>query len=458
MNHLLNASEPLDICNLMDTIFALSSGKGKSGVAVIRISGREALSCLKKLGVEKNLSPRTAHLLKLKEGENLIDNALCIYFDAPKSFTGEDVVELHLHGSIAVIRKVSEILYNIKNVRPADAGEFSKRAFENGKMDLLQAEGLADLIHAETEAQLRQANKIIAGDASKIYDNWREKIIEIIAFIEAFVDFPEEDIPTDLDKQAQQKIVNLISEIENFLQDNRAERLKNGAVATILGNPNVGKSTLINFLSKRDIAIVSEIAGTTRDAIESNLEIKGFPLTIIDTAGIRNSTDAIEQEGIKRALEKAEKSDFKIIILSAEEYPNFDSKITDLIDEKTILIINKSDIFSLDKNIKIKNIQPIICSIKNHINCEEIIEKIVHQLESILHQENPVITRARHRKSLEECKNYLQEFLTSRTQQKPIEISAEALRISASNLGKITGKIDVEMILDKIFSEFCIGK
>ncbi len=442
----------------MDTIFSLASGKGKSGVAVVRISGNKALQCLKRLGVEKNIKPRFAHLLKLKDGEEIIDTALCIYFEAPHSFTGEDVLELHLHGSVAVVKKIYEILNSIKNVRPSEAGEFSKRAFENGKMDLLQAEGLADLINSETEAQARQANKIMAGEISKIYDNWREKIIEILAFIEAFVDFPEEDIPQDLDLQAQEKIKNLINEISTYLKDDRSERLRNGAVATILGNPNVGKSTLLNFLGKRDIAIVSEIAGTTRDAIECNLEIKGFPLTIIDTAGIRNSDDEIEQEGIRRALEKSKNSDFKIIMLSAEEYPNFDSKITDLIDENSIIIINKSDVKNIGANYLIKGLKPIICSIKNRLNCDEIINNIFSKLETLLTLESPVVTRARHRNSLAECKNNLSEFLESRKNYKPIELSAEALRLATYNLAKITGKIDVEMILDKIFSEFCIGK
>ncbi len=440
----------------METIFALSSGKGKAGVAVLRISGSKAKECLQQLGVEKHIEPRKVTLSKIYDETQVIDEALVIYFKAPASFTGEDVVELHLHGSVAVVKRVCEVLYKIKNVRPADAGEFSKRAFENGKMDLLQAEGLADLISAETNAQARQAISVYEGEASKTYELWREKIIEIMAFIEAYVDFPDEDIPHDLDKQAVKKIRTLISEIDKQLNNNKSERLREGAVAVILGNPNVGKSTLINFLSERDFAIVSDIPGTTRDTLECKMEIKGYPLTLIDTAGIRESNDRIEQEGVKRAKKKAENADFKIIILSAEDYPNFDKEILKLIDDNSIIIINKSDVKEISTNIH--GFKPIICSIKQRKNVDEIINAIEARLENLMHIENPVITRSRHRTALNECKENLEKYIETRKKNMPIEISAEVLRSAAFQLGKVTGKIDVEMVLDKIFSEFCIGK
>ncbi len=441
-----------------ETIFALSSGKGKAGVALIRVSGRNAKEALKAFSVSENIKPREAKLVKLKNENNIIDHALVIYFNSPNSFTGEDIVEFHLHGSIAVTRKVSDILSSINGFRVAEAGEFSKRAFENSKMDLVQAEGLADLISAETEAQAKQSIALLEGEASKVFDSWRERVIEVMAFIEAFVDFPDEDIPKDLDLQAAQKIANIIAEINKELSNNKSERLREGAVGVILGKPNVGKSTLINFLSEREFAIVSDVPGTTRDSLECRLEIKGYPLTLIDTAGIRESSDAIESEGVKRALQKAENADFKIILLSAEEYPNFSDDIVKLIDKNSIILINKSDVKNIN-DAEINGIKTILVSIKNKVGTDILIDKITEKLEEILDvKESPVITRARHRNSLNEVAVNLNNFLETRKNNLPIELSAETLRSAAFHLGKITGKIDVENILDKIFSEFCIGK
>jgi tRNA modification GTPase len=435
----------------MDTIFALSSGKGKAGVSVVRVSGTKAKDCLKHFKIS-DIQPRKACLKSLKnEDGNIIDKALIILFEAPSSFTGEDTVEIHAHGSIAVVSEILEVLGNISGYRYANPGEFSRIAFENGKMDLLQAEGLADLIEAETKAQQKQAMRQMEGEFSGIYEDWRERIIEIMAFVEAYVDFPDEDIPNDLDEQAISKIKEIVSEMENQLNNKAAERVRNGIVVTILGKPNAGKSTLINFLTKRDLAIVSDIAGTTRDSLEANFEISGVPVTLIDTAGIRETEDKIEKEGVRRALEKAENSDYKIYIVDGET----NEVSTNLIDENTLVIINKCDI------AKSSNIEKdfLRVSLKENINTDEIIIKLSNIVESLAgNSEQTIVTRERHRKLLKDCLHNLENYTNSRIDNLPIELCAENLRLASHAIGKIIGKIDVEDVLDKIFSDFCIGK
>jgi tRNA modification GTPase len=436
----------------MNTIFALSSGRGKAGVSVVRISGPEATKALFAFGIKNLPKPRIATFAKLKNKGDIIDQALVLYFNAPHSFSGEDIVELHLHGSVAVVTEVVNVLSKIKNFRLAEPGEFSKRAFENNKMDLVQAEGLADLIESETSAQAKQAMRAMEGESSKIYDDWRKRVIEIMAFVEAYIDFPDENIPADLDLQAQNKVKKIIDEINNQIANDNGERVRLGAVATIIGEPNVGKSTLINFLSKRDVAIVSDIAGTTRDSIEVHLNIDGMPLTIIDTAGIRESSDAIEREGVKRALEKADKADFRIIMLEAGKSEN--ESINRLIDQNSIVVVNKIDLHkkSADKNY-------IQVSLKENIGTDELVKNIKEKVEKLLgNSENAIITRSRHKHELQNTVSELNNFIKNRNENMPIELCSETLRRASFYLGKIVGKIGVEDILDKIFSEFCIGK
>jgi len=439
----------------MNTIFALSSGRGKTGVSVIRVSGSRAVDALFAFGINELPKERVATFCKLKKDGAIIDHALVLYFKAPHSFTGEDIVELHLHGSVAVVKQVLEVLGGVKGFRMAEAGEFSKRAFENNKMDLVQAEGLADLIEAETLAQMRQAIRAMEGETSVVYEDWRRRVIEVMAFIEAYIDFPEEDIPANLDADAQKKVKTIIAEISGQVANDNGERLRIGAVATIIGAPNVGKSTLINFLSKRDISIVSDVAGTTRDALEAHLDIGGLPLTLIDTAGIRESEDAIEQEGVRRALDKAAKADFKIIMLEAGQ--KIDDPILKLIDKDSLVVLNKIDVVA-SEHLEYGN-GVIHISLKNKTGTEVLLEKLKQKLEQMLaNSENGIITRNRHRQALQDCVAGLQGFIAARQDKLPIELCAESLRGAAIHLGKITGKIGVEDILDKIFSEFCIGK
>ena len=443
-------------------IFALSSGFGKAGVSVIRISGSGALKSLKEFGVKKTPRARVASLRKLfhPETNDLIDEALIIYFEAPNSFTGENIVEIQCHGSQAVVSLILSYLSKISDFRVAEAGEFSKRAFDNGILDLLQAEGLADLIDSETELQAKQATKIMQGEVSKIYDNWRNEIIEIMAFIEAYVDFPDEDIPNNLDLQACEKIKKLKQEIDISLKNNKAEKLREGANVAIIGKPNVGKSSLINYLSNRDVAIVSNIAGTTRDSLESHINIKGYPINLIDTAGIRSSNDVIEIEGVKRALKKAQESDLNIIILDASEEIKFDESIDQKMIENSLVVANKIDLNKKAKNSKfLEGNQINFISLKENSGLKEFENILVKKLETIMGKsENHLISRTRHRQNLQDTSISLDKFLMTRKEKLPIELSAEALRQAAFSLGKITGKIGVEDILDKIFSEFCIGK
>lgn len=424
---------------------------------MVRVSGPDAKQALFAFGIKNLPKPRVASLCKLLAGGNVIDHALVLYFNTPASFTGEDVVEFHLHGSIAVVENVVSELSKIKGFRIAEPGEFSKRAFENNKMDLVQAEGLADLIEAETSAQAKQAMRAMEGEASRVYEDWRTRVIEIMAFVEAYIDFPDENIPADLDIQAQNKVKKIISEIEAQVNNNSGERIRNGVIATIIGAPNVGKSTLINFLSQRDVAIVSEIAGTTRDSLEAHLNIDGLPLTVIDTAGIRESLDVIELEGVKRALSKAEKADFTIVMLDDRMIGLEDEKIKSFIeDENNLVVLNKSDLKKQGTGYRVLGTE---ISLKDKTGTEELKKKIKEKIEKLIgNSENAVVTRNRHKVNLQETVSELNNFIKNRNEKMPIEICAETLRRASYHLGKIVGKIGVEDILDKIFSEFCIGK
>ena len=442
----------------MSTIFAPLTLKGLCSIYVIRISGRESLNCLKALGIQKTLIPQKATLCKIKDKNNeILDEALVIYFKAPHSFTGEDVVEINLHCSNYIISKVFSILSSIENVRMAEKGEFSKRAFLNNKIDLMQAESIVDLINAETEMQHKLAINQLQGKNSNFYNNLRQKIVEILALLEAFIDFPEEDIPQDMQDEILAKISNIKIEIQNNLNDdNVGEKIRDGFRISIIGEPNAGKSTLLNYLSKRDIAIVSDIAGTTRDIIEVSLNISGIPVILYDTAGIRETEDIIEKEGVKRAIRNANTADIKILVIDSNNL-NIDKNIIDLIDKNTIILLNKIDILknkNIDKNI-FKDAEILEISLKDKINLDKFLDILKNKLESIVSPNiNTTITNERYRNELEKALEYLEFF----NFDLPIEINTENIRMSADCIGRITGKINSDEILDNIFSKFCIGK
>ncbi len=435
-----------------ETIYALSSGAGKGGVAVIRLSGTEALTVFEKMTKISNPKPRYAYFSKLyDEEDSVIDEALCLYFKGPNSFTGEDVVEFQVHGGGAVIRSVFEVLAGFKNLRPAEAGEFSRRAVVFGKMDLTSAEGLMDLIDAQTKLQQKQALTQMQGALGNLYENWRKALVHDMAYLEAFIDFPEEDIPPEKMEVIDKGIQELIGKIETHLSDNqKGERLRNGFQIAIIGEPNVGKSSLINLLSKKDVAIVSDIAGTTRDVVESYLDIEGFPVCLADTAGLRESLESIEAEGIKRAVRKAESSDLILHVCDIKNYPNKEPLPENLKDIPVITVWNKIDIVH-----KKGSADEIFMSAKTKEGFKELQEKIASYLkENFAPDTNGVITRERYRVALKDCLLSLKSALIA----PEIELKAEDLRLSARALARIVGKIETDELLDVVFRDFCIGK
>ena len=442
------------------TIFALSTGPGISGVAIIRISGEQSSKVIEKLTGKKVPQPRIATLRKINKinTSELIDEGIILWFPGPESYTGEDMAEIQVHGSKAVLEALHSSISQIENCRLAEPGEFTKLAFQNGKINLLKAESIADLISSETEIQRQQAIKIMNGKSANQFNFLREKLLKILSHVEAKIDFPDEDLPNNIMDEIKNDSNEVIKKIEKILNDQKVgERIREGFKIAILGPTNAGKSSLINYLSNRDIAIVSEIAGTTRDVIETHLNIDGYPVIISDTAGIRESKDEIEKKGIKLSLNKAEEADLKLVVVEPKS-PDFTDVLKGLLDEKAILVINKSDLLEKEIDSEIKNINHVLISIKDNKNIEELISKIKNNLKNkFITSDDILITRERHRQHLEQCLDHLNNF----NQKKEIEDfdkAAEDLRLAARHLGMIVGKVDVEEILGSIFNDFCIGK
>ena len=454
------------------TIYALSSGPGISGVAVIRLSGQDTSKAIQLLTGKELPKPRVATLRKINKinTSELIDEGLILWFPGPESYTGEDMAEIQVHGSKAVVDALHSSLSDIENCRLAEPGEFTKLAFQNGKINLLKAESIADLISSETEIQRQQAIKIMNGKSADQFNFLREKLLKILSHVEAKIDFPEEDLPNNVLDEIKNSSDEVINKIKKILNDQKVgERIREGFKIAIVGPTNAGKSSLMNYLSNRDVAIVSEIAGTTRDVIETHLNINGYPVIISDTAGIRDSKDEIEKKGIKLALQKAEESDLKIVVLHPENL-DFKPFLEDSNSENTIVVLNKSDIklgkppgignyfrFNhLGKNLKDINI--IHTSIKEEENLVDLINAIKEKLKNkFISSDDILITRERHRQHLQQCLDYLNNF----NQKKEIEDyykDAEDLRLATRHLGMIVGKVDVEEILGSIFNDFCIGK
>ncbi len=404
-------------------------------------------------------SPRraTRSIIRATISGETLDDGLVLWFPEPNSFTGEDVVELHVHGGRSVIAGVLSALGEIDGFRLAEPGEFTRRAFENGKLDLTEAEGLGDLIDAETAAQRRQALRQMGGALSEIYEGWRARLIQVLAYFEASIDFSEEDIPDDLVEQTHRESLILLREILAHLSDHRrGERLRDGVHIAILGAPNSGKSSLLNILARREAAIVSDVAGTTRDVIEAHLDLDGYPVVLADTAGIRESHDAIEQEGVRRALGRASDVDLKIVLIE-DDQP--DQTILALIDDDTIVLRNKIDINPATDSDYVNGIKPIPVSAKTGVGIEKLLAVLSAEVKSRFSvPETAVLTRARHREALEECRAALLRAWPENGVRREPELIAEDLRLSCRALGRITGRVDVEDLLDKIFSDFCIGK
>ena len=442
------------------TIYALASGSGISGVAVIRVSGDNVKRIIRLLTGKELPSPRVASLRKINNinTSELIDEGIIIWFPGPESYTGEDMAEFHVHGGKAVILAIQNQISKIENCRLAEPGEFTKLAFQNGKINLLKAESIADLISAETEIQRLQAVKIMQGKSSDKFNELREKLIKILSYVEAKIDFPDEDLPEDKIKQIRNNSSKVLYEIIKILNDQKVgEIVREGFKIAIVGPTNAGKSSLLNNLAKREVAIVSEIAGTTRDVIETHLNIDGYPVVISDTAGIRESKDEIEKKGIKLSLKKAEKADLKLVVVDARNI-DLSGFLNDLLKDNAILVVNKSDLLKEKLHSQITKFKHVLISLKKNSNIEKLISEIKNNLkDKFIFDEDILITRERHRQHLMQCSDYLKSFL-QKNDKKDFDKAAEDLRLATRHLGMIVGKVDVEEILGSIFNDFCIGK
>lgn len=441
-----------------DTIYALSTAPGKAGVAMVRVSGPGARDSLRILAPKHELfEPRQATLASFVHPQSgaVIDYGIAIYYAAPNSFTGEDVVEYHLHGSTAVVKLLLDALKQQPRHRLAEPGEFTRRGFENNRMDLTGAEAIADLINAETELQQGQAIAQLGGSLSRLYDSWARDLSRALAHLEADLDFPDEDLPDGVAVQVLPELEALIHAIGDHLQDNRrGEMLRDGVQVAIIGAPNAGKSSLINALTQRDVAIVSEHAGTTRDVIEAHLNLGGYPVILADTAGLRPdqlgaaAQDKIEGEGIRRALHRAQTADLKVLVFDSTELPGRNPHTAALIDDRAVVVYNKAE----------RATQPInglAISALTGLGLDTLLAEIVDRIDAIVgRRATPSLTRQRHRAALEDC---LADLLRALAAPSP-ELMAEDVRLALRALGRITGRVDVEDLLDIIFRDFCIGK
>ena len=482
------------------TIFAPASAVGKAGLSVFRVSGTQAREAITRLCEPAEIPPpRHASLRTIKHPQSaeIIDRALVLSFPAPHSFTGEDVVEFHTHGGKAVAQAMLEALGKLSGFRLAEPGEFTRRGFENGKMDLTEAEAITDLIHAETEAQRKQALRQLDGALGKIYEDWRGRLARGLAYMEAAIDFSDEELPPDLLDRQTESLRLLRDEIVAHLNDNhRGERLREGFAIAILGAPNAGKSSLLNALARREVAIVSPTAGTTRDVVEVHLDIGGYPVMLADTAGLRETSDAIESEGVRRAQARAQQVDLKLLVFDGTLWPHKDAATSMLIDSEALIVVNKADLIPTARS---PNLTKSLVSAatgaaaayaaEGHKFCSEhpkeskfmtlgmsatnaaegalalsaltgegidaLLERLGQEIKQRFDSQGvPPLTRARHRAALQEAVDHLDRAL-----QAPMaDLRAEDVRLAMRALGRITGRVDVEDLLDIIFRDFCIGK
>lgn len=434
------------------TVFAPATAPGKAAIGVVRVSGPMAGAVV--AAVAGDLPPaRRAARRRLRDPESgeVLDEAIVLWFPGPGSYTGEDVAEFHLHGSRAVIAAVLGMLAKWPGLRPAEPGEFTRRAFENGKIDLTAAEGLADLVAAQTDCQRRQALRQLDGELGRLYEGWRAVLTRGLAFLEAAIDFPEEGLPENPIDPVWDQIRSVESEIHQHLDDcGRGERLRDGLSAVIVGAPNVGKSSLLNCLVRRDAVIVADTAGTTRDVVEVGLDLDGFPLTVADTAGLRCAGDGVEEEGIRRARKRAGDADLVIGVFDATRWPEREADTEELLGGDGLVVWNKVDLAAVNGG---EGVWPLSC------RTGEGVDLFVAGLSAAVRDRldpsaSPVLTRARHRAALVACAQALERALGVSA----VELAGEDLRAAVAALGRITGRVDVEELLDVIFQELCIGK
>ncbi len=436
-----------------DTIVALASGAGRAGVAVIRLSGPAAGAALQALTARDLPKPRCATREAFCDPHTglSLDDGLALWFPGPASFTGEDVAELHVHGGPAVIAAIIDACLTQPDVRIAEPGEYTRRAFENGKLDLAEAEGLADLVDAETEGQRRQALRQRRGALSAVYEGWRGRLIEAAALIEAEIDFPDEDLPGELSRRAGPLLQTLAADMGRHLDDaHRGERIRDGYRIAIIGPPNAGKSSLLNALAEREAAIVSDIPGTTRDVVEVRLVLAGFPVWVADTAGLREAADAIEAEGVRRALARAEEADLRIAVVEVGQ--DVPPELQGAIRGGDLLVRSKADQIEAHMSGDMLEVSAVtgigLAQLKSQLEARV--------AEALGREEAPVLTRARHRRLVEEARAALLRAMPAL--DTGAELAAEEVRVAADQIGRLTGRIDVEDLLEEIFSSFCIGK
>jgi tRNA modification GTPase len=438
------------------TIFAPATAHGRAGVAIVRVSGPETAAALQALTGRSPPPPRRAVLRRIADRcDEPIDEGLVLWFPAPGSFTGEDVAEFHLHGGRAVVDGLVAALAARPGLRLAEPGEFTRRAFENGKLDLTAAEGLIDLVAAETAAQRRQALRQLDGALGRLYDGWRARLLRALAYLEATIDFADEDLPGDLDAIVEGAVAALRADIATHLDDGgRGERLRDGIDIAIVGAPNVGKSSLLNVIARREAAIVSPQPGTTRDVIEVALDLGGYPIVFADTAGLGRPADPVESEGMARARRRAAAADLRLAVFDATAWPALDRETASLIDDDTIVAINKADLAGLPGTPMVDGRPALAISARTGAGVAALIARVTAAAGRLAGGETPALTRRRHRRALEAC----HAALDRAEPNLEAEVRAEELRLAATELGRITGRVDVERVLDVVFRDFCIGK
>jgi len=443
---------------MAETIYALASGAGRAGLAVIRISGPDADAALAALGGPVDAPARMARRIRLIDPADgaPLDDGLALRFPGPGSYTGEDVVELHVHGGPAVVAAVLDALGRQSGLRLAAPGEFTRRAVLAGKMDLTEAEGLLDLIEAETEAQRRQALRQAEGALGALYDGWRSRLVAALAHLEAVIDFPDEDLPDETETELRRELAGLREAMADHLADDRrGERLRHGVQVAIIGPPNAGKSSLLNLLARREAAIVAATAGTTRDVIEVRLDLDGYPVLVADTAGIRGAGDAIEAEGVRRALQWAGAADLRVAVFAADAVLESADEALGLIDNDTLVVLNKIDLGPMAWRPGGSGLGLFPVSVRTGEGMEPFLDALGAAVRERAHVGHaPLITRARHREAVAEAMAALERAGAAALP----ELAAEDLRIAARALGRVTGAVDIEELLDVIFRDFCIGK
>mgnify|MGYP001232237798 CR=1 FL=1 len=448
--------------DLGDTIFALGTAPGRAGIAVLRLSGPKSRLAVEAVTGRPAPAPRRAVLRSLSDpvlGE-AIDRGIVLWLPGPATFSGEDMAEFHIHGGRAVAAAMLRALGRLEGLRPAEPGEFSRRAFEHGRLDLTEVEGIADLVAAETEAQRRQALRQLSGALGELCEGWRGRALKALAHVEAAIDFPDEDLPTNVVDEVRGNLSDLQRELTAHLDDDRrGERLREGVSVAVIGPPNAGKSSLLNWLVRREAAIVSAKAGTTRDVIEVHLDLGGYPVVLADTAGLREADDEVEAEGVRRALARAACADLRLVVLDATTWPELDPRVAGQVSDDAIVVVNKTDLRAVSAEGRVRGRAILPVSIRTGAGLDALLKTLESEVSRrVSDGAAPEITRERHRRALEECAEALGRAEAGLVQAAPVELVAEDLRLAVRALGRITGKVDVEDMLDIVFAEFCIGK